>query len=146
MGPEEPASRAVEPLQHPGPPRREHARIFQSANWTELDIWQYIAREKLELPSLYFAHTRKLVARSGLYLPVSELVQPRDGEEVVEKRVRFRTLGDMTCTCPVLSDADTVEAIVEETMVAKHTERGATRLDDQTSDASMELRKKEGYF
>ena len=127
---------------HPG----ENMRVFPISNWTELDIWQYIGREQLALPSLYFAHTRKLVSRSGLYLPVSELVQPRDGEEVVEKRVRFRTLGDMTCTCPVLSEADTVEAIIEETIAATHTERGATRLDDQTSDASMELRKKEGYF
>ncbi|HYH43141.1 MAG TPA: sulfate adenylyltransferase subunit CysD [Burkholderiales bacterium] len=124
----------------------ENMRVFPISNWTELDIWQYIAREKLPLPSLYFAHTRKLVMRSGLYLPVSDLVPPREGEEVVEKRVRFRTLGDVTCTCPVLSEADTLEAIVEETIAAKHTERGATRLDDQTSDASMELRKKEGYF
>ena len=81
-----------------------------------------------------------------MFLPVSDLVMPKEGEEVLDKRVRFRTLGDVTCTCPVLSDADTYEQIVEETIAAKHTERGATRLDDQTSDASMELRKKEGYF
>jgi sulfate adenylyltransferase subunit 2 len=124
----------------------ENMRVFPISNWTELDIWQYIAREKLPLPSLYFTHTRPVVMRSGLLLPVSDLVQPRAGEEVMEKRVRFRTLGDVTCTCPVLSDADTYDAIIEETISAKHTERGATRLDDQTSDASMELRKKEGYF
>lgn len=127
---------------HPG----ENMRVFPISNWTELDIWQYIAREKLALPSLYFAHTRKLVVRGGMLLPVSDLVQPREGEQVIEKRVRFRTLGDVTCTCPVVSEAETYEAIVQETIAAKHTERGATRLDDQTSDASMELRKKEGYF
>jgi sulfate adenylyltransferase subunit 2 len=124
----------------------ENMRVFPISNWTELDIWQYIGREKLALPSLYFAHEREIVARNGLYLPVSDLVRPHEGETVMRKRVRFRTLGDVTCTCPVLSDADTVEAIIEDTMATKNTERGATRLDDQTSDASMELRKKEGYF
>jgi sulfate adenylyltransferase subunit 2 len=124
----------------------ENMRVFPISNWTELDIWQYIARERLALPSLYFAHDREVIVRNGLYLPTSWLVQPKEGESVTTKRVRFRTLGDVTCTCPVESHADTYEKIVDETIAAKHTERGATRLDDQTSEASMELRKKEGYF
>ena len=124
----------------------EHLRVFPISNWTELDIWQYIARENLEVPSIYFAHDREVVDRKGLLAPVTELTPPRAGESVVTRRVRFRTVGDITCTCPVASDADTIEKIVAETAGATITERGATRMDDQTSDASMELRKKEGYF
>jgi sulfate adenylyltransferase subunit 2 len=124
----------------------EHARVFPISNWTELDIWQYIAREGLEVPSIYFAHDREVVERNGLLVPVTALTSPRAGEKVVTRRVRFRTVGDITCTCPVASEADTLEAIIAETAGATITERGATRMDDQTSDASMELRKREGYF
>ncbi len=124
----------------------EHLRVFPLSNWTELDIWQYIAREKLAVPSIYFAHDRKVVLRKGLLVPVTELTPPRAGEEVVTRSVRFRTVGDITCTCPVASDADTVDKIIAETASTTVTERGATRMDDQTSDASMELRKREGYF
>ena len=124
----------------------EHMRVFPISNWTELDIWQYIAQESLEVPSLYFAHERALVRRSAQWLPVSSLVQPATGDIVEKRMVRFRTVGDMSCTCPVESQATDIENIILETMVATLTERGATRMDDQTSEASMELRKKEGYF
>ncbi len=126
--------------------RDEHIRVFPISNWTELDIWQYIAREGLAVPRIYFAHERSVVERAGLLVPVTELTPPRAGEKPVVRRVRFRTVGDITCTCPVASDADTVEKIIVETTLATITERGATRMDDQTSDASMELRKREGYF
>jgi sulfate adenylyltransferase subunit 2 len=124
----------------------EHLRVFPLSNWTELDIWEYVARENLAVPRIYFAHEREVVERSGLLAPVTALTPPRAGESVVTRRVRFRTVGDITCTCPVASDADTVEGIIAETAAATVTERGATRMDDQTSDASMELRKREGYF
>jgi sulfate adenylyltransferase subunit 2 len=124
----------------------EHVRVFPLSNWTELDIWQYIAREKLAVPPIYYAHEREVVERRGLLVPVTGLTPPRAGETVVTRRVRFRTVGDITCTCPVASEADTIESIVVETARATITERGATRMDDQTSDASMELRKREGYF
>jgi sulfate adenylyltransferase subunit 2 len=127
---------------HPG----EHVRVFPISNWTELDVWQYIAHENLEVPSIYFSHEREIVERKGLLVPVTELTPPKAGEVVVKKSVRFRTVGDITCTAPVASDAATVDEIVEETLIARLTERGSTRLDDQTSDASMEQRKKEGYF
>ena len=127
---------------HPG----ENVRVFPISNWTELDIWQYIAREELEVPSLYLAHRRPVVYRGSALVPVTELTPPRQGETVVDVSVRFRTVGDITCTAPVASDAATIEAIIAETAGATITERGATRLDDQTNDASMELRKKEGYF
>jgi sulfate adenylyltransferase subunit 2 len=121
-------------------------RVFPISNWTELDIWQYIAQERLAVPRIYFSHEREVVERNGLLVPVTTLTPPRDGEVVVKRRVRFRTVGDITCTCPVASDALTVDAIIAETATATVTERGATRMDDQTSDASMELRKREGYF
>ena len=124
----------------------EHLRVFPLSNWTELDIWQYIARERLAVPSIYFAHDREVVLRKGLLAPITELTPPRAGEEVATRRVRFRTVGDITCTCPVASDANTLEKIIAETATTTVTERGATRMDDQTSDASMELRKREGYF
>jgi sulfate adenylyltransferase subunit 2 len=124
----------------------EHIRVFPLSNWTELDIWQYIAREELQVPRIYFAHDRPVVERNGLLAPVTPLTPPRAGESVVNRRVRFRTVGDITCTCPVASNADTVDKIIIETATATITERGATRMDDQTSDASMELRKREGYF
>ena len=124
----------------------EHFRAFPLSNWTELDIWQYIARENLAVPSIYFAHDRQVVERNGLLAPVTALTPPRAAEQVVTRRVRFRTVGDITCTCPVASDAADVEAIIAETAGATVTERGATRMDDQTNEASMELRKREGYF
>lgn len=124
----------------------ENMRIFPISNWTEMDIWQYIAQEKLEIPHIYYAHERQVIHRNGALLPVSHLVQPAAGEQVETLRVRFRTVGDMTCTCPVESDAATADAIILETAATRITERGATRMDDRTSDASMELRKKEGYF
>jgi len=127
---------------HPG----EHFRVFPISNWTELDVWQYIARENIALPSIYYSHTRNVVDRKGLLVPVTPLTPPRDGEQVVSRQVRFRTVGDITCTCPVASDAATPEAIVIETLAAEVSERGATRMDDQTSEASMEKRKKDGYF
>ena len=127
---------------HPG----ENIRAFPISNWTELDVWQYIARERLELPSIYFAHTRPVVRRNGLLQPVTALTPAKDGDVVEDVQVRFRTVGDISCTAPVESDADTVEKILAETATTTITERGATRMDDQTSEASMEQRKKEGYF
>lgn len=124
----------------------EHLRVFPISNWTELDVWQYIARELLEVPTIYFAHDREVIERGNLLLPVTAVTPPRDGDKVVTKRVRFRTVGDMTCTCPVASNAATMDEVVLETAAVTVTERGATRLDDQTAEASMELRKKEGYF
>ena len=127
---------------HPG----ENMRVFPISNWTELDVWQYIRREELAVPSIYYAHRREVIRKPGGLLPLSELVQPKPGEVVETLSVRFRTVGDMTCTCPVESIAATAEDIIAETVITRITERGATRMDDQTSEASMELRKKEGYF
>jgi sulfate adenylyltransferase subunit 2 len=124
----------------------EHFRVFPISNWTELDVWQYIARERIALPSIYYTHKREVVDRRGLLVPVTELTPPKDGEEVVVRDVRFRTVGDITCTCPVASTAATPEQIVIETLAADVSERGATRMDDKTSEASMEKRKKDGYF
>ncbi|MFZ1545545.1 MAG: sulfate adenylyltransferase subunit CysD [Candidatus Nitrotoga sp.] len=124
----------------------ENIRVFPISNWTEMDIWEYIAREKLYIPDIYFAHEREVIRRDNGILPVSHLVQPRPGEKVEKMMVRFRTVGDMTCTCPVESHARNAQEIIEETAITRITERGATRMDDQTSEASMELRKKEGYF
>ena len=124
----------------------EHVRVFPISNWTELDVWQYIARERLAVPSIYYAHRREVVRRRGLLVPVTPLTPPRRDETVETVSVRFRTVGDISCTCPVESDAATVEAIIAETAGTTVTERGATRMDDQTSEASMERRKKEGYF
>ncbi|HSH86304.1 MAG: sulfate adenylyltransferase subunit CysD [Methylophilus sp.] len=131
----------------------ENIRAFPISNWTEMDVWQYIEREKLELPSIYFAHQRDIVMRHGSIFPVNVplsngglINEPKGSEEVINMQVRFRTVGDITCTAPVISDADNVSKIVLETATTTITERGATRLDDQTSDASMEQRKKEGYF
>ena len=124
----------------------EHLRVFPISNWTELDVWQYIRRENLAVPSIYFAHERDVVERRGLLVPVTHLTPPRAGEKVLRRSVRFRTVGDITCTCPVASRAANVDEIIVETAATTVTERGATRMDDQTSEASMELRKKEGYF
>ncbi|MES2632764.1 MAG: sulfate adenylyltransferase subunit CysD [Pseudomonadota bacterium] len=124
----------------------EHFRVFPISNWTELDVWQYIERENIALPSIYYAHRRQIVERKGLLVPVTELTPPKDGEEVVTRTVRFRTVGDITCTCPVDSPAANATEVVAETLLADVSERGATRMDDKTSDASMEKRKKDGYF
>ncbi len=124
----------------------EHFRVFPISNWTELDVWQYIERERIALPSLYYAHQREVVERRGLLVPVTPLTPARDGEQVQQLSVRFRTLGDITCTCPVASLADTPAAIVQETLATAVSERGATRMDDKTSEASMEKRKRDGYF
>jgi len=124
----------------------EHFRVFPISNWTELDVWQYIAREHIALPSLYYAHPREVVERRGLLVPVTPLTPPREGEQVQVRSVRFRTVGDITCTCPVESHAATPADIVRETLAAEVSERGATRMDDQTSEASMEKRKRDGYF
>ncbi len=125
---------------------KEHLRVFPISNWTELDVWQYIAREQLAVPTLYFAHQRQVMMRNGLLVPLTEVTPPLENEAVVTQSVRFRTVGDMTCTCPVASTAQTLDDIIIETAAATLTERGATRMDDKTADASMELRKKEGYF
>ena len=127
---------------HPG----ENMRVFPISNWTELDVWQYIAREKLALPPIYFAHERQVIPRNGFLVPLTTLTPAKEGEVIETQVVRFRTVGDISCTCPVASDAATVEAIIAETAVTKITERGATRMDDRTSEASMEQRKKAGYF
>jgi sulfate adenylyltransferase subunit 2 len=124
----------------------EHVRVFPISNWTELDVWQYIAREGLDLPSIYYSHRRPVVRRNGLLVPVTDLTAPQPGERVEELPVRFRTVGDIPCTCPVESTAATPDEIIIETASTQVSERGATRMDDQTSEASMERRKKEGYF
>lgn len=124
----------------------ENMRVFPISNWTELDVWQYIEREEIALPSIYYTHERAVVERQGLLVPVTPLTPPREDEVVQTRSVRFRTVGDISCTCPVASTAATVQEIIAETIVSTVTERGATRMDDQTSEASMERRKKEGYF
>ncbi|MGY1833887.1 sulfate adenylyltransferase subunit CysD [Blastococcus sp. SYSU DS0510] len=126
--------------------RGEHIRVFPLSNWTELDIWQYIGREGIELPSIYFAHRRELFLRDGMLLWPNEHVTPAEGEDVFEATVRYRTVGDVTCTGAVASAARTVEDIVEEVAATRVTERGATRADDRASEAAMEDRKREGYF
>src|SRR6187402_912096 len=124
----------------------EHFRVFPISNWTELDVWQYIEREDIALPSIYYAHQRQVVERRGLLVPVTDITPAKAGEEVQTRTVRFRTVGDITCTCPVASDAADASDVVAETLIADVSERGATRMDDKTSDASMEKRKKDGYF
>jgi sulfate adenylyltransferase subunit 2 len=124
----------------------EHIRVFPLSNWTEFDIWSYIGAEKIKLPSIYYAHQRKVFQRDGMFLAVHKYLQPRKDEEVVEKTVRFRTVGDVTCTGCVESLAGTVSEVIAETAVSRLTERGATRADDRISEAGMEDRKREGYF
>ncbi|MFN9746978.1 MAG: sulfate adenylyltransferase subunit CysD [Betaproteobacteria bacterium] len=124
----------------------EHFRVFPISNWTELDVWQYIARERIALPSLYYRHEREVVRRKGLLVPVTAVTPPAEGEPVQRLAVRFRTVGDMTCTCPVESSAADAADVVAETLLATLSERGATRMDDRANDAAMERRKKEGYF
>ena len=124
----------------------EHVRVFPLSNWTELDVWRYIAREGIELPALYYAHEREVFERDGMLLAVGPVSQPRETEAVVTKQVRYRTVGDMSCTGAVESDAVTVQDVVIEVAATRLTERGATRADDRISEAGMEDRKKEGYF
>ncbi|MBX7433599.1 sulfate adenylyltransferase subunit CysD [Mycobacterium sp. Y57] len=124
----------------------EHIRVFPLSNWTEFDIWSYIGAEKIELPSIYYAHPRKVFERDGMLLAVHEYLQPRADEQIVEKTVRFRTVGDVTCTGCVESTASTVDEVIAETALSRLTERGATRADDRISEAGMEDRKREGYF
>jgi sulfate adenylyltransferase subunit 2 len=124
----------------------EHIRVFPLSNWTELDIWQYVAAEDVALPPIYFAHARRVFQRDGMWLAESPWVRLLEGEEIEERTVRFRTVGDATCTGAVESAASTVAAIIEETAVTRVTERGATRADDRISEAGMEDRKREGYF
>ena len=124
----------------------EHVRVFPLSNWTELDIWQYIAQEKIELPPLYYAHDRDVFERDGMLLAVGEVSMPREGEAVQTRQVRYRTVGDMSCTGAVESDAVTVQDVIVEVAATRITERGATRADDRMSEAAMEDRKKEGYF
>jgi len=127
---------------HPG----ESIRVFPLSNWTELDVWHYIARERLPLPSIYFAHDREVVERDGMLYAVNEFLPAREGERPQVRRVRYRTVGDATCTAAVLSEADTVEKVIEEVAATRVTERGATRGDDRFSESAMEDRKREGYF
>ena len=124
----------------------EHIRVFPISNWTELDIWQYIARENVEIPKVYFAHDRQVFSRDGMWLADSQFVTRTEDEEVITRRVRYRTVGDMSCTGAVESEAETLEQIIEEVSATRITERGATRADDRVSEAAMEDRKKEGYF
>jgi len=126
--------------------RGEHIRVFPLSNWTELDIWEYIKREELELPSVYFAHTRKVFERDGILLAESPYVPRGDEETVFEATVRYRTVGDITCTGAVESTAETVAEVITEVAATRITERGQTRADDRTSEAAMEDRKREGYF
>ncbi len=124
----------------------ESVRVFPLSNWTELDVWQYIAREGIDVPSIYYAHEREVFERGGKLFAVNEFCRPRDSEAVFFEKVRYRTVGDASLTAAVRSDADTVELIIEETAATRLTERGATRGDDRVSEAAMEDRKKEGYF
>jgi sulfate adenylyltransferase subunit 2 len=133
-------------LYNPRRKRGEHMRVFPISNWTEMDVWQYIRSEGIELPSVYFTHRREVFERDGMLMALSSFLQPVDGEEVFEAVVRFRTVGDMTCTGAFESMAGTVEEIIEEVAATRITERGASRADDRTAEAAMEDRKKVGYF
>jgi sulfate adenylyltransferase subunit 2 len=124
----------------------EHIRVFPLSNWTELDVWDYIRRENLDIPSIFFAHTRKVFERDGMLLADSEYVNRGDDEPVFEASVRYRTVGDMSCTGAVQSTASTLDEVIAEIAATRITERGATRADDRVSEAAMEDRKKEGYF
>jgi sulfate adenylyltransferase subunit 2 len=127
---------------HPG----ESIRVFPLSNWTELDVWHYLAREQIPLPPIYFAHEREVVERDGMLYAVNEFLRPRPGERPAAQLVRYRTVGDASCTAAVRSDADTIEKVIAEVAASRITERGATRGDDRVSEAAMEDRKREGYF
>jgi sulfate adenylyltransferase subunit 2 len=124
----------------------EHLRVFPLSNWTELDVWQYVAREDLELPSIYYAHDREVFERDGMLYAKSDVLPLQDGEEPVVHRVRFRTVGDMSCTAAIRSEATTLKEVIAETAGTTLSERGATRADDRASEAAMEDRKRLGYF
>ncbi|MER7703784.1 sulfate adenylyltransferase subunit CysD [Kitasatospora sp. NPDC097605] len=124
----------------------EHVRVFPLSNWTELDVWQYIEREGIELPEIYYAHERDVFARSGMWLTAGEWGGPKEDEPVERRLIRYRTVGDMSCTGAVDSDATTIQAVIAEIAASRLTERGATRADDKLSEAAMEDRKREGYF
>ncbi|MBV9606352.1 MAG: sulfate adenylyltransferase subunit 2 [Solirubrobacterales bacterium] len=126
--------------------RGEHIRVFPLSNWTELDVWRYIEAEALELPSIYFAHRRRVLERDGMLLAESDWIRPRADEHVEEAMVRYRTVGDLTVTGAVRSEAEDIAAVIAETETATVSERGETRADDRTSEAAMEDRKREGYF
>ena len=126
--------------------RGEHIRVFPLSNWTELDVWQYVAEESIEVPSIYFAHERQVVRRDGMWLAVTQFVTLLEGEEPEVRTVRYRTVGDATCTGAVESVASDVAMVIEEVATTRITERGATRADDRASEAAMEDRKREGYF
>ncbi|MGQ0744839.1 MAG: sulfate adenylyltransferase subunit CysD [Acidimicrobiales bacterium] len=126
--------------------RGEHIRAFPISNWTELDVWQYLAREELEIPSIYFSHRREVFSRDGMLLSTGPFLELMAGEEAVEMTVRYRTVGDMSCTGAVESSAADLETIIAEVAASRITERGATRADDTVSEAAMEDRKREGYF
>jgi len=124
----------------------ESIRVFPLSNWTELDIWQYIAREGIGVPSIYFAHKRDMFVREGMLFAANEFCRPREDETVFAEKVRYRTVGDASLTAAVASDADTIAKIIDEVAATRLTERGATRGDDRVSEAAMEDRKREGYF
>ncbi len=124
----------------------QHIRVFPLSNWTELDIWQYILEENIELPSIYFAHEREVFERDGMLMAYSEFLKPENGEKVFTEKVRFRTVGDMTITGGLRSDAETLEQVIAEIAVARVSERGASRAYDRTAESAMEDRKREGYF
>jgi sulfate adenylyltransferase subunit 2 len=124
----------------------ESIRVFPLSNWTELDIWQYVLREQIALPSIYFAHEREVFDRGGMIFADNEFCRPKQGEQTYVAKVRYRTVGDASLTAAVRSEADTLEAIIEEVSTTRITERGATRGDDRFSEAAMEDRKREGYF
>lgn len=124
----------------------ENVRCFPISNWTELDIWNYIRREKIDLPSIYFAHERNVIEHQGQLVAVSDFIQLEPADQVITKKVRYRTVGDMTCTAAVESNASTIDDIITEIIATKTSERGETRIDDQVSEAAMEDRKKNGYF
>jgi sulfate adenylyltransferase subunit 2 len=124
----------------------EHVRVFPLSNWTELDVWRYIQREQIDLPALYYAHRRRVLRRDGMWLTPGPWLTPAAGEEPTELTVRYRTVGDASCTGAVESDATDIEAVIAEVAASRLTERGATRADDRISAAAMEDRKREGYF
>ncbi|MFT3947083.1 MAG: sulfate adenylyltransferase subunit CysD [Agriterribacter sp.] len=124
----------------------ENVRVFPISNWTELDVWNYIRREKIELPSIYFAHERQVLEYEGQYVAISEFIRIDETDVIINKKVRYRTVGDMTCTAAVASDASTIDDIISEIIATKTSERGETRIDDKVSEAAMEDRKKSGYF
>jgi sulfate adenylyltransferase subunit 2 len=124
----------------------ENVRAFPISNWTELDVWNYIRREKIELPSIYFAHDREVLEYEGQYVAISDFIRIDETDVIVQKKVRYRTVGDMTCTAAVASNASTIEDIISEIIATKTSERGETRIDDKVSEAAMEDRKKNGYF